>query len=65
MGTNLAGMTHAVKQLGFEASAMKGAVSDATLNAKLYCLRRTCRFWGKHIRWVKVLRPTTANSFAC
>jgi ATP-binding cassette subfamily B protein len=35
MGTNLAGMSHAVKQLGFEASAMKGTVSDATLNAKL------------------------------
>jgi ATP-binding cassette subfamily B protein len=35
MGTNLAGMVNAVKQLGFEASAMRGVVSDATLSAKL------------------------------
>ncbi|MDR1352490.1 MAG: peptidase domain-containing ABC transporter [Treponema sp.] len=35
MGTNLAGMVRAAKQLGFQASAMRGTVSDATLNAKL------------------------------
>jgi ATP-binding cassette subfamily B protein len=35
MGTNLAGMTRAFNQLGFQASAMRGTVSDDTLNAKL------------------------------
>jgi ATP-binding cassette subfamily B protein len=35
IGTNLAGMVHSAEKLGFKASAMRGEVSDSTLNNKM------------------------------
>jgi aminoglycoside phosphotransferase (APT) family kinase protein len=35
------------------------------LNKKVYCLSRTCRFSGKHIRWFKAWRSEPASSFVC
>jgi RimJ/RimL family protein N-acetyltransferase len=32
---------------------------------ELYCLSRTCRFSGKHIRWFKGWRLEPANNFVC